>query len=201
MEATSKEMNKEQSKQTCTTLLEHLPNELFVKIFSYTDGVDTIVAFSQLNNRFQHLLLEYGQSFYFKSVRKTKFDLVLQQQHPILACKSLQLSNDDHTPAQIQYFCECYSLVDLCPHLQFLSGLKMEAIYGYTFLLEQLELLSNLTSLTIESECGETMPKFHLLNLKRLVLKSCTNTRSIKVSLPEIRINNLCFHIAGFFST
>lgn len=176
-------MNMEKCKESVSMLLEHLPNELFVEIFSYMNGIDTIFAFSQLNNRFECLLLKCCQSFNFKSISKRKFDFILQKYKNIFQCKSLQLCNDDNTPGQIEYFCKYYSLITLCPYLESLSILKIEPIYGYTFLLEQLQSLTNLKLLIIESICGETMFKFNLPKLKRLILKSCTNTKWINVNI------------------
>ncbi len=61
-------MGKKRLKQTPLALLEHLPNEIFISIFSYLNDVDSIFAFSNLNNRFQCLLFEYCQFFDFKSI-------------------------------------------------------------------------------------------------------------------------------------
>ncbi len=69
-------MGKKRSKQTYLALLEHLPNETFIEIFSYLNGVDAIFAFSNLNNRFQCLLYEY--------------------------CQALQFSDNDDTSGQIE---------------------------------------------------------------------------------------------------
>jgi hypothetical protein len=175
-------MDIKQFKQTSPTLLEYLPNELFVAIFSYLNGVDAVFAFSNLNNHFQRLLFEYCQIFDFKSIKKEKFDFVLQQ-HNIQQLKSLQLSNDDDTPEQIEYFCERYSLTDLCPQLKSLSLLKLKIEHNSNTLFDQLSSLKNLHSLTIESICTRTMLKFSFPKLKRLVLSSCKNTIWIEVIL------------------
>ncbi len=61
-------------------------------------------AFSYLNNRFRCLLFEYYQLFDFKLVNKTKFDHVFIEHHDIHQWISLQLSDDEDTFRQIQYF-------------------------------------------------------------------------------------------------
>jgi hypothetical protein len=202
-------MGKKRSKQTSSTLLEHLPNEIFVEIFSYLNGIDAAFAFLQLNYRFQSLLFEYCQLFDFKSISKTKFDLVLEQ-HDRLRWKSLQLSNDDDTPGQIEYFIENYPLIKHFSQLQSLSILKLKSpdklkilidefrsllkstskpLYTYEILVDQLRSLTNLQSLTIESICGTAMTNLNFPKLKRLVLSSCRNTKWIMVILKNISIH------------
>lgn len=118
-------MENELQIQNSSTFLECLPNKLFVKIFSYLNGIDTFFAFSNLNNRFQSILFKYCQSFDFKSISKTKFDFILQGHH-FQQCKLLRLSNDEYTPGQIEYFFQSYSLTNLCPQLESLSLLKLK---------------------------------------------------------------------------
>ncbi|CAF2388423.1 unnamed protein product [Rotaria sp. Silwood2] len=59
-------------------LIEQLPNELSLETFDYLNGVDIAYAISQLNDRFQHLLIKYVNTFDFKSINKVKFDYVTQ---------------------------------------------------------------------------------------------------------------------------
>ncbi|CAF4979600.1 unnamed protein product, partial [Rotaria sp. Silwood1] len=84
-----------------------LPNELFLEVFEYLNGVDIIYAFSQLNNRFQHLLINYVHTFDFTSITKAKFDYVTQH-HDIHRWKSLRLSEDEQTPGQIRLFAQLF---------------------------------------------------------------------------------------------
>src|SRR5205085_8080945 len=86
-----------------STLLECLPNELFLEIFNYLSNVDIVYAFSQLNNRFQYLILNYCKTFDFKSISKAKFKLVIRE-HNTQQWRSLRLSDDDYTPRQIILF-------------------------------------------------------------------------------------------------
>jgi hypothetical protein len=164
-------------------LLERLPNELLVEIFSYLNGVDALFAFSQLNNRFQCLIIEYCQFFDFQSISKFKFDLVFKH-HSTKRWKSLKISDDEHTPDHIEYFCQFYFLVNDFPQLQSLSILNINFEKKYT-ILSQLQFLTNLVSLTIKSVCGQTMPQFELPNLKKLVFSSCSDNNWIKVKLKK----------------
>lgn len=104
-------MGKKRQKQNLSTLLEYLPNELFAQIFSYLNGVDAVFAFSQLNDRFQCLILKYCPFFDFKSISKIEFDRVFQHDDT-KQCKSLRISNDDHRPDHLEYFCQFYSLIN-----------------------------------------------------------------------------------------
>jgi hypothetical protein len=164
-------MSKEQIHQSPDTLLEHLPNELLAHILTYLTGVDAVFAFSRLNNRFQCLLLEYCSIFDFKSISKAKFDLVTRQ-HETRRWRSLQLSNDDDTPGQINLFCQPFLLIEHIAQLQSLSLLKMKPNTACT-ILSELSSFTHLVSLTMESVCGQSMLPLDLPVLKRLVIRSC----------------------------
>lgn len=165
------------------TLLEHLPNEIFISIYSYLTGVDAVWAFSNLNYRFYHLSNRYCYLFDFKSINKTKFDFILNQQYNKQQWKSLQFSDDDYdTPGQFEYFSQFYSLVDLCPELQSLSLLNIKSIsQNNQLLLSNLSTLTNLQSLTLTSLCGTIICQFDFSKLKRLVISSCLNMNWMKV--------------------
>ena len=63
-------MNNKRQNENHLILFEHLPDDLFVEIFSYLNGVDAVFAFSQLNYRFQCLIIKYCRIFDFKSISK-----------------------------------------------------------------------------------------------------------------------------------
>ncbi|CAF4747156.1 unnamed protein product, partial [Rotaria sp. Silwood2] len=107
------------------TLIEQLPNELFLETFDYLNGVDIVYAFSQLNNRFQHLLIKYVNTFDFKSINKVKFDYVTHH-HDICQWRSLRLSEDNQTPGQIKLFCQLFPPAQYISQLQSLSILNMK---------------------------------------------------------------------------
>ena len=167
------------------TLLEHLPNEIFISIFSHLTGVDIVLAFANLNYRFYSLSNQYSYFFDFKSISKTKFDFILTQQQNKQLWKSLQLSNnDDEILGQIEYFCQLYSLDDVFPQLESLSLLNIRRICKNNELLNQLlSSITNLQSLRIEPICGTLLSHFYFLQLKRLVINSCRNLEWMKVRL------------------
>jgi hypothetical protein len=171
-------MNNKRHKRDHLKLLEYLPDELIGKIFSYLNGVDAVFAFSQLNYRFQCLLVKYCRRFDFKSIRKRKLNFVFQH-CDTNQWKSLRFSNDDNTPEQIEYFFKCYSHTKTFSQLESLSLLGMEI----DNMLIHLPSLRNLVSLTMKSVCGQRMSTFDLPQLKKLVVQSCRNTDWLKVSL------------------
>jgi len=157
------------------TSLEQLPNELFVEIFRYLTGVDTVYAFSQLNNRFQSLLNNYVNIFDFKSISKAKFDFVTQH-HDIHQWRSLCLSEDDQTPGQIKLFCQLFPPAQYISQLQSLDVLNMQPKFAQEFL-SQLVSFDHLVSLTIGNICGENILPFQLPSLRRLVINSCKHMK------------------------
>lgn len=163
-----------------STIFEYLPNELFVEIFGYLNGVDTIYAFSQLNIRIQCLLNEYVQDFDFKCVSKAKFYFILQL-HNTHRWRSLCLSDSDKTPGQIKSFCQLFPPAQYIHQIQSLTVLNMTPKYAHEFLLK-IESFDNLTSLSIEKICGFNIQSFELPSLKRLVFTSCKYTDWIMVN-------------------
>jgi len=163
-----------------STILEHLPNELFVEIFGYLNGVDTVYAFSQLNIRFRCLINDYVRNFDFKFVSKAKFDFITRL-HDTHQWRSLCLSDGDKTPGQIKSFCQLFPLAKHIHQIQSLAALDMTPKYAQEFLL-QIGSFENLTSLSIGRICGFNIPSIELPSLKRLVLTSCKYTSWIMVS-------------------
>ena len=171
-------VDKQQNQNICT-LLETLPNELFIEILSYLTTIDAVIAFSNLNYRFQCLVSDYCQSFDFTSISKTKFDLIFQY-HNTNRWYSLKLSDDTNTPGQVKYFFEKYFHIDSFSQLQSLSIVKIKHFNQYP-LLSQLPFLTKFVSLKIESIFGNNMPDFDLPQLKKLIFSSCANTNWLKV--------------------
>ncbi|CAF1384626.1 unnamed protein product [Adineta steineri] len=178
------------------TCLERLPNELFVEIFGYLTGVDATYAFSQLNYRFQQLLLTYVNTFDFQSVSKLKFDYVTKH-HDIQQWQSLRLSNNDQTPGQIRLFSQLYSPLQYLSQLQVLSLINIESKLIEEYF-SPLVSYDQLISLTIGNICGENMQSLELPSLKRLVINACKHTDWI-MNFPhleklEFTIKYNCFH-------
>jgi hypothetical protein len=170
---------KRRQKPNYSKLFEQLPNEIFVEIFSYLNGVDAIFAFAKLNHRFQCLVFEYCQYFDFQFISKSQFDLVSQHQNT-KQWKSLRISDDKHTPDFVEYFCQVYSLINDFPQLKSFAIVNLKSRQNYT-IFSLLPLLTNLVSLKIESVCGDKMSPFDLPNLKKLVFTSCSSIHWIKV--------------------
>ena len=172
-------MASKQQNQNFLTLLENLPNELFIKILSYLSAVDAAIAFFNLNYRFQCLILVFCRSFDLTSISKSQFDIIFQT-HDTNRWHSLKLSDNENTPGQVKYFFEKYSFIDHFCQLQSLSIVKMAHSNQYP-VLSHLSYLPNLVSLEIESLCGNDIPEFDLPTLKRLTFSSCANTSWLKV--------------------
>jgi hypothetical protein len=162
------------------TSLEQLPNELFIEIFAFLNGVDIVYALSQLNTRFQFLLIQYVNIFDFKSISKSKFHYIIQH-HDIHQWRSLRLSEDDETPGQIRLFCQLYPPHQYISQLQSLCALNMTFKYAGEFLC-QLVSFDHLVSLEIGNICGENIQPFQLPSLKRLIVTACKHTAWMRVN-------------------
>jgi hypothetical protein len=162
------------------TSFEQLPNELFLHIFGYLNGVDAVYAFSQMNNRFRYLLINYINIFDFKSISKAKFDCVTKH-HDTYQWRSLRLSDDHETPGQIKLFCQLYPPHRYLSQLQSLCIFSLKPKYAQEFV-SQLVSFDHLVSLTIGTICGENIEPFELPSLKRLVVTACGHTDWMMVS-------------------
>ncbi|UJR17807.1 hypothetical protein I4U23_004706 [Adineta vaga] len=171
-------MNSKQHGHNGTTVFESIPNEIFIEILSYITSTDAFVAFSNLNSRYQRLLMEICHSFDFTSINKKNFDLIFRYQD-IIRWHSLKLADAKYTPGQVAYFFENHTLTGNFSQLRSLSIINMIHNHSYP-LFTQLSSLSSLVSLQIESLCGQNIPEFDLPNLKRLSFTSCLNTRWLK---------------------
>ncbi|CAF1952868.1 unnamed protein product [Rotaria magnacalcarata] len=171
-------MASKQNNQNGVTLFESIPNEIFVEILSYITSIDAVIALSNLNWRFQKLLIEFCHTFDFTSISKKKFDAIFQYQNTN-RWHSLKLSDAKHTPGQVSYFFENHALANKFSQLRSLSIVNIIPNHPYP-LFAQLSSLSNLVSLEIESLCGENIPEFKLPNLKKITFSSCPNTSWLK---------------------
>ena len=163
------------------TLLENLPNEVFMEIFVYLSSVDLVYAFVQQNMRFLTLINYCMDSVDFKSVSKMKFDCV-GRYHNMHQWRMLRLSEDEQSPGQIRHFCQRYPLDQYFPQLQSLSAVNMPVSYAGEFVL-QLVSFDHLDSLEIGNICGESIPhSFRLSSLRRLVVTACQHNSWMLVS-------------------
>jgi hypothetical protein len=162
-----------------STLLERLPNELFIETFSYLSDVDIVYAFSQLNHRFQCLIHDCCNTFDFTSVSKSKFKLVIRE-HDTKQWRSLRLSDDDETPGQVILFSHLFPFAKRVPQLEALSLINMKPKIAQVLML-QLKTFAHLVSLTIGTVCGENIPSLELPSLKHLVVSACKTSKWMKV--------------------
>jgi hypothetical protein len=173
-----KKLFQKRFKRDCT-LLERLPNEIFLEIFNYLSDVDIVYAFSQLNNRFQYLILNYCNKFDFKSVSKAKFKFIIQE-HDTQQWRSLRLSDDDNTPGQITLFSQLFPFVKYVPQLEILSLINMK-LKTAKYIIPQIKTFTHLVSLTIGSICGKDILTLELPSLKYLIVSSCNHSKWMEV--------------------
>ncbi|CAF3332617.1 unnamed protein product [Rotaria sp. Silwood2] len=87
---------------------ERLVNELILDTFECLKSVHLLQAFSNLNSRFNNLLITHFRThgLDFRSISKHDFDTVCEQNLPWIADRitALRLSDDDDTPNQIDLF-------------------------------------------------------------------------------------------------
>ncbi|CAF3633147.1 unnamed protein product [Rotaria sp. Silwood1] len=114
--------------------LDLLPNEILLILFAYFNGIDLLHAFYGLNSRFNLLLYNQFQAYYFcfSSLSKRKFDMICQQHLPFICDRiiTLTLTDDEDTPEEIDLFFSYIlsfkwfthlPLLDYAPRLQSLS--------------------------------------------------------------------------------
>jgi hypothetical protein len=162
-----------------STLIERLPNELFLEIFNYLSDVDVVYAFSQLNIRFQCLILDYCHTFDFKSVSKAKLKFVIRE-HNTQQWRALRLSDDDDTPGQITLFSQLFPIAKFVPQLHALSLINMKLKTAQS-LIPQMKIFTHLVSLTIGNVCGKDLSGLELPSLKYLIINSCRHSKWMKV--------------------
>jgi len=147
------------SRKKQTMNLELLPNELFLDLFGYFDGINLLRAFYNLNFRLNFLLYKQFRFYFFKfqSVSKRNFDMICQQHLPFIADRviALRLSNSNETPKQINLL---FSYISLFNQLTQLRSLKLFNVHSYetlSKLLDQCYHLNNLTHLNFYCYCYE----------------------------------------------
>ncbi|CAF1173140.1 unnamed protein product [Rotaria sordida] len=88
--------------------LERSINKILLDIFKYLKSIHLLQAFSNLNSRFNNLLIIHFRThgLDLRSISKHEFDTLCQQNLPSIAkhITGLRLSDDDDTPNQINLF-------------------------------------------------------------------------------------------------
>ncbi|CAF0897334.1 unnamed protein product [Adineta steineri] len=176
------------------TILETFPNELFMEICSYLTSIDIIIAFSNLNHRFQSLISQCCEIFDLNSVNKSKCDFIFQI-HNTHQWKSLRISNSDEKPYWMNHIIENYIFTNNFSQLQFLTVGELKD-KTQTLFFSILTSLTNLIYLSIESLCAKEIQSFDLPKLKKLVFSSCLSIDWIQnfsqIETIEYTINHFC---------
>lgn len=161
------------------TVLECLPNELFLEIFHYLSGVDAVCAFGHLNRRFRSFARSYCDSFDFESISKGKMNYVIRW-HDVHRWRSLRLSDSYQTYGQVSYFSELFSWPKHFSGLQHLSIVHMKPQFSEVRFSE-FNALVHLVSLSLGSVCGKNLPVLELPGLKYLQIQSCLHCHWMQV--------------------
>jgi hypothetical protein len=161
------------------TVLECLPNELFLEIFQFLSGVDAVCAFGQLNRRFRSITRSYCDSFDFASISKGKLNHVIRC-HDVHRWRSLRLSDNYQTYGQVSYFNEFFSWSKDFSELQRLSIIHMKPQFSEVRFSE-FNTLVHLVSLSLGSVCGKNLPILELPALKYLQIQSCLHCHWMQV--------------------
>ncbi|CAF1051607.1 unnamed protein product [Adineta steineri] len=132
---------------------ELLPNEIFLDLFDYFNGMDLLHTFYNLNFRFNFLLYKQFRKykFDFNCISKRNFDLICQHHLSFIADRiiTLCLCNSEDTPEQINVF---LSYIPSFKQFIGLRALSIGYIHSYEILLKILDechYLCNLTSLQL----------------------------------------------------
>ncbi|CAF1298591.1 unnamed protein product [Rotaria sordida] len=135
--------------------LELLPNEMFLTLFEYFNGIDLFRAFYNLNYRFNNLLYKQFRFYCFKfqSISKRNFDMICQQHLPFIADRiiTLHLSNSYDTPNQINLFRSYISSFNQFTRLQSLKLFHLNSHQTLLKILTECRYLNNLTDLNLHS--------------------------------------------------
>lgn len=190
-------MARQEQFQTFETHFERVPNEILLEILSYMTHVDAVVAFANLNIRFQNLLAEWCHTFDLTSVSKKTFDIIFQQKR-LYRWDTLKLSDGERTPGQITYFLEQFEYSEKFSTVRSLSILNLKPNFDYSFF-SQIQSLPNLLSLEMDLSNSKNIPNIQLPNLKKLRVIACGDTKWLLVSTAiEIILhihsqNEICF--------
>ncbi|CAF0803015.1 unnamed protein product [Adineta steineri] len=129
--------------------IESFPNEIFLELFDYINGIDLFRAFYGLNSRFNNLLYKQFRTYHFQfaSISKFYFDLICQQHIPFIADKivGICLSESYNTPEQINLF---LSYIPSWNQFTCLRTLSLSNIPSLETLLKLLDICHQLCNLT-----------------------------------------------------
>lgn len=131
---------------------ENLANELILEIFDYFSGVDLVLSFFNLNERFNRLIDRRFEQIPldFRSISKKKFDQFFPEKIVSLknSIRKLNISDDDETPGQIDEFLR---FISTSIYFNVLTSLKIYSIGSSKLLLKILDQCPWLTHLEIRN--------------------------------------------------
>ena len=146
------ELNK-RKKTNCMMNFELLPDDIFLDLFDYFNGIDLFNVFYGLNSRFNRLLYQQYRTFRFNfhSISKQKFDMICQKYLPLISDHviSLCLSNDNDTPQQIELFYSYFPSIQQFRNLRSLSLSKFHELRVILTIINQCHDLYHLTHLKL----------------------------------------------------
>ena len=133
--------------------LELLPDEIFLDIFEYLDGIDIFIALYGLNSRFNYLLYKQYRTFHFRfiDVSKRTFDWICQQHLPTITDRviALRLRNSVETPEQINRFYSYIPSLDRFIHLRSFSIFGRHSFELLLRVIKECQQLHELTHLNL----------------------------------------------------
>ncbi|CAF3340462.1 unnamed protein product [Rotaria sp. Silwood2] len=132
---------------------EQLANELFLDLFEYLTSAHLLHAFSDLNYRFNTLLIIHFRShgLDFRSVSKFHFDGICRKHLPSMIDRiiALRLSDDHDTPDQIDLFFSYGFTLHQFVHLQSLTLYHLQSNQTIRRIVVQCRRLPHLTRLCL----------------------------------------------------
>ena len=133
---------------------ELLPNEIFLDLFDYLNGVDLLYAFYGLNTRFNFLLYKQYRTyrFQFGSISKRKFDMICHQHLPFIADRiiAFRLFDSDETLGEINLFLSYIPSFNQFTYLQSLSLHYPRSYETIMKIIHKCHHLSNLKHLCVQ---------------------------------------------------
>lgn len=145
------------------TTLENLSNELMLDIFEYFDFTAVLCSFSNLNERFEQLLLRKTRrcSLDLRKISKKHFDLLFNEQKERLidGVRSLYLSENFETAGAIDELLRYFPDVCLWRNLEKLVIDQINSFEKLTRLIRQLKNIPDLREIRISLENENEFPE------------------------------------------
>ncbi|CAF1417343.1 unnamed protein product [Adineta steineri] len=153
---------------------DRLPWEILHQVFDFLNTTDLLHAFNGTNPYLDSILQSYHRiQLNFKSIKKSLFHYICERVYPE-QIQSLVLSNDEHTPKQIQLFMLHLPLIN-CINLQSLTIHGIDDANLLCLMISYLENHTKLNFLSISSQSIQINKK-----LCRSIMETLTALSSLK---------------------